>query len=260
VIGGAGDTIQVVGSGASLTADGVKITGLVANMVVTIGGSDDLAVVMAGATTVTVNLNDNANDTVNFRAGSQGTVIGTGDTIGIVGTGASVTASDETVNMIGGVASTITGSNNTINESAPNDTVTATGLNNLVNVTSTGDTVNFSDNAGDTANFYAGSQGTVAGAGSTIGFLGSASVTATGANASFAINGSAGAGQDTITGFQTSSDVIQFNAALFANYSAVMANTTQAGANTVIQINANNSVTLDNVAASSLSSNNFHIS
>jgi hypothetical protein len=189
-------------------------------------------------------------------------VTATGDTIGIVGTGASVSASDDTVNMIAGVASTITGSNNTINETASGDTVTAIGANNLVNVTSTGDTVKLVNNAGATVDFYAGSQGTVAGVGATIGFLGSASVTAssTNANATFAINGSAGAGQDTIAGFQTSSDVIQFNAALFANYAAVMADTTQVGANTVIQANANTSVTLDNVTASSLTASNFHFS
>jgi hypothetical protein len=54
--------------------------------------------------------------------------------------------------------------------------------------------------------------------------------------------------------------VIQFNSALFANYAAVMADTAQVGANTVIQINPNNSVTLDNVTASTLTASNFHLS
>jgi hypothetical protein len=77
---------------------------------------------------------------------------------------------------------------------------------------------------------------TVAGTGDTIGFLGSASVAASGANITFAIGGTSGAGQHTITGLQSGSDVMQFNAALFSNDATVMADTTQAGANTVIQI------------------------
>jgi hypothetical protein len=160
--------------------------------------------------------------------------------------------------MIAGVTATITGSNDSINEMGTSDTVTSAGSNDLVNVVSTGGTVNLSNNAGDIVDFSAGSQGTVTGAGNTIGFLGAATVAASGANTTFAVGG--GAGQDTIAGFQAGSDVIQFNAALFANYAAVMADTAQVGANTVIQINANNSVTLDNLTASTLTASNFHFS
>ncbi len=65
-------------------------------------------------------------------------------------------------------------------------------------------------------------------------------------------------GTDEITNFNTQNDVIQFNVALFTNFAAVMADTTQVGANTSIKFDANNSITMDNVAASSLSSSNFH--
>ena len=65
-------------------------------------------------------------------------------------------------------------------------------------------------------------------------------------------------GKDEITNFNTQNDVIQFNVALFTNFAAVMADTTQVGANTSIKFDANNSITLDNVAVSSLSSSNFH--
>jgi hypothetical protein len=69
-----------------------------------------------------------------------------------------------------------------------------------------------------------------------------------------------GSGQDKIMDFQTDQDTIQFNPALFANYAAVLQDTTQVGANTVIQHDANSSVTLENVAANSLTANNFHFS
>ncbi len=65
-------------------------------------------------------------------------------------------------------------------------------------------------------------------------------------------------GTETITNFNPQNDVIQFNVALFTNFAAVMADTTQVGANTSIKFDASNSVTLDNVAANSLSSSNFH--
>jgi hypothetical protein len=44
---------------------------------------------------------------------------------------------------------------------------------------------------------------------------------------------------------------------LFANYAAAMTNATQVGANTVFAIDANDSVTLENVNKSSLAASNF---
>jgi Ca2+-binding RTX toxin-like protein len=64
-------------------------------------------------------------------------------------------------------------------------------------------------------------------------------------------------GNVTITDFDASQDVIQFNPALFANYSAVIASTQQNGANTVITFDANDTITLTNVATASLSPANF---
>ena len=54
--------------------------------------------------------------------------------------------------------------------------------------------------------------------------------------------------------------LIQFNPGLLANYAAALADTTQVGANTVIQIDATDSVTLVGVIAGSLSAHNFHFS
>jgi hypothetical protein len=71
----------------------------------------------------------------------------------------------------------------------------------------------------------------------------------------FAFN--AGFGNNTITDFNTSRDVLQFNHALFVNFAAAMADTKQVGANTVITHDANDTVTLTAVAASHLTASNF---
>jgi hypothetical protein len=67
-------------------------------------------------------------------------------------------------------------------------------------------------------------------------------------------------GKDTITDFQTGSshDTIQFNHTVFANFAAVHAHAAQVGSNTVITIDAADSVTLVGVALSSLHSADFH--
>jgi Ca2+-binding RTX toxin-like protein len=64
-------------------------------------------------------------------------------------------------------------------------------------------------------------------------------------------------GNDTITDFDTKSDVVQFNHALFANYAAVMGSAQQEGHDTVITYDKSNAVTLDNVAIASLQPSNF---
>ena len=67
-----------------------------------------------------------------------------------------------------------------------------------------------------------------------------------------------GSGQNTVSNFHTSNDVI--NPALFMNYASMMSSgaITQSGANTVINDHAGDTVTLTGVAASSLTAHNFH--
>jgi hypothetical protein len=67
-------------------------------------------------------------------------------------------------------------------------------------------------------------------------------------------------GKETINGFNPAYDVLQFNPALLSNYATAFQDTKQVGANTVIQIDSTNSVTLDNVKATALTANNFHFS
>jgi hypothetical protein len=51
---------------------------------------------------------------------------------------------------------------------------------------------------------------------------------------------------------------MQFNATLFSNFTAAMNHASQSGANTVFTIDANDTVTLDNVTKTSLTAGNFH--
>ena len=66
-----------------------------------------------------------------------------------------------------------------------------------------------------------------------------------------------GSGQDTILNFHTTQDTLQFSPSLFANYAAAMTSASQVGANTVFTIDANDSVTLQNVNMANLSAANF---
>ena len=65
-------------------------------------------------------------------------------------------------------------------------------------------------------------------------------------------------GHDEVTNFGLAKDTLQFNATLFSNFTAAMNHASQSGANTVFAIDANDTVTLDNVTKTSLTSSNFH--
>ena len=65
-------------------------------------------------------------------------------------------------------------------------------------------------------------------------------------------------GKDEVTNFGLAKDTLQFNATLFANFTAAMNHASQVGANAVFTIDANDTVTLDNVTKTSLTTGNFH--
>jgi Ca2+-binding RTX toxin-like protein len=65
-----------------------------------------------------------------------------------------------------------------------------------------------------------------------------------------------GFGNDVVTDF-SHTDQIEFDGGIFQNFRAVQAATTQVGDDTVITLDANNSVTLQGVAADSLHASNF---
>jgi Ca2+-binding RTX toxin-like protein len=86
--------------------------------------------------------------------------------------------------------------------------------------------------------------------------------TLTGGSGSDTFIYSAGFGLDTITDFvagATSDDVIEFDAALFADVNAILAAAAQSGANTVITLDGSNTITLNNVTAANLHADDFRL-
>ena len=64
-------------------------------------------------------------------------------------------------------------------------------------------------------------------------------------------------GLDTVKNFSVANDTLQFNKTLYANYAAAMAHASQVGANTVFTIDSHDSVTLQSITKTSLTTNNF---
>lgn len=69
----------------------------------------------------------------------------------------------------------------------------------------------------------------------------------------------AGFGIDTVSGFDETLDYLQFDQGIFADVAALLAATTDSGANTVIQYDANNKVTLEGVQKADLLAHTDHI-
>lgn len=69
----------------------------------------------------------------------------------------------------------------------------------------------------------------------------------------------AGFGIDTVSGFDETLDYLQFDQGIFANVAALLAATTDSGANTVIQYDASNKVTLEGVQKADLLAHTDHI-
>lgn len=66
-------------------------------------------------------------------------------------------------------------------------------------------------------------------------------------------------GQDVITDFAPGSDVLEFRDGIFADAAAALAAATASGTNTLITIDASNSVLVQNVAVANLHLADFHI-
>jgi len=66
-------------------------------------------------------------------------------------------------------------------------------------------------------------------------------------------------GHDTVTDFSVGQDVLEFRDGLFADAAAALAAATTSGNDTLITIDANDSVLLKNVSLASLHASDFHI-
>ena len=108
--------------------------------------------------------------------------------------------------------------------------------------------------SGGTINIGANSTTTVTGSNDNIVIGGSSTTTVNGNTETFVFH--SGFGQDVINGVN-STDKIRFDHQLFADWAHVMAATTQSGSDTIITLDANDTITLKNVTASSLTQNQF---
>ena len=143
-------------------------------------------------------------------------------------------------------------------------------------ITGGGDTIGFSGGSGNVATLQGtnGTWDTVWGSGGTIDLVSAqATIMNSGNTANLSGNSSIGldagnqtlafspgiGGQDTVIGFG-SGDVIQLGASTFQNYSYLLnsGDLTQQGSDTVITLDANDTIRLTGVTASSLTSANFH--
>jgi Ca2+-binding RTX toxin-like protein len=133
---------------------------------------------------------------------------------------------------------------------------------NVENLTYTG-TGNFTGYGNEIANIITGGNGndTLLGLGGNDTLIGGAgNDTLTGGTQSDSFIFASGFGKDTITDFVAgagSVDVIEFDDAVFANLSSVLAAASQVGADTLISYDANNTITLKNVAMSNLHADDF---
>jgi VCBS repeat-containing protein len=183
----------------------------------------------------------NGNNTLNGGNGNDTITAGNGNNTVTGGNG------NETINLGNGNNSIIGGNgSNTVTLGNGNDTVTVGDGTNKITLGNGDDTV-------------------VVGNGNIIISLGSGNDTITLGTGRDTLAFGAQIGRDVVTGFHTSNSVIQFNHALFANYAAVMGAEKPLGMSTVItpidpitgQPSTTESITLQNVAPSSLHASNF---
>ena len=189
-----------------------------------------------------------SNDTISLGNGSDNVAAGSGCTIKLGNGSDTVTAgANSTVTLGNGPDTVTTGANSKVILGNGNNTVSP-GSNSTVTLGNGNNTVFGSAN--DTIAVGNGQDQLVAAPGDvwTVGK----------GQDVFTFN--AGFGKNTITDFNTSHDVLQFNPSLFASYAAMMSagDISQSGANTVITDHAGDTVTLTGVTASSLTAHNFH--
>ena len=138
--------------------------------------------------------------------------------------------------------------NNTIDGGDGNDTITAADGNNTLK----GGTGNDTITAGNGNNVIDGGDGN-----DTI-HVGAGNNALTGGSGNDTFVFAANFGKDVVTDF-THGDTIEFDGGVFQNFQAVLAASHQVGADTVIALDAQHSVTLEHTALSSLHATDFHL-
>ena len=167
-----------------------------------------------------------------------------GEPSGTAGNWDFVAGAGGTLNL-NGAQTTVTGDNETLN---------LTGTGNIASLYGTGAAGDAVNGSGGTL-FLNGVKASVTGNADTL-VIGGAANTVT-ANGTQAFVFQPAFGQDTIGGFGAT-DQATFSAGDFANWSALLSHTAQVGSNTVITLDAADTVTLTGVAMSSLQQSQFN--
>jgi len=178
---------------------------------------------------------------------------GTGSNFVSLGNGndsVSLSGNNNTVVLGGGNDSvSLSGNNNTATLGNGNDSVTA-GANSTITLGNGNDTIYAG--AGDTITLGSGHDTVYAGPGDTITLGSGRDLLLFGVNPSPSIMDT-----EIVNGFNPNNDIIEFNRALFANFTAVLADAKPVGSDTIITHDPNNTVTLHMVALSLLTPSNI---
>jgi uncharacterized membrane protein YdcZ (DUF606 family) len=192
-----------------------------------------------------------------YLTSAQTSVTGGGDAI-VFGSGSGNAAS---LYSTGGNWDWVGGSNGTVYLTSAQATVTGggdaivfgSGSGNAASLYSTGGDWDWVGGSNGTI-YLTSAQATVTGTGDTLDLSGTSFVTANGGSDAFVFG--AAIGTEVINGFAPT-DTIQFSKSDFASWSALSSHMTQSGANTVITLNSSNTVTLDGVTATTLTTSEF---
>ena len=253
------DTLNVIGSAtiATMSSGTANVAGGAALTLT--GNSDTVAINGAGNLTLTgraetVNANG-AGALIDIKGGQITTVTTQGGMLGQTITTTTnesntVNASNATIIVEDTSLITINGNNNTITQKS-NDNVTVNGTGNTLNVAGTSDIAAISSS---TVNIASGSGLTLTGNNDTITVGANSNVTISGSNDTFVFHPNFG--KDTITGFN-STDAMRFDSAVFADWAHLLAKTSQSGADTIITLDAADTITLKGVTASNLNQSQF---
>src|SRR6516165_6892240 len=159
------------------------------------------------------------------------------------------TGANNTITLGNGNDSVTAGANSTITLGKGNDSVTA-GANSTITLGKGNDTIYAGAN--DTITLGNGNDTVYAGAGDTITLGSGHDLVLFGVNPSPSIMDS-----EIVNRFNPNNDIIEFNRALFANFTAVLADAKQADVGTIITHDPNNTVTLLGVTLAALTANNI---
>jgi Bacterial Ig domain/RTX calcium-binding nonapeptide repeat (4 copies) len=245
---------------------GVNVSLLSTNGSVALSGSGNIVITASGNRSVTggtggnyVSLGD-GNDSMSLSGNNNTVVLGGGnDSVSLPGNNDTATLGNGNDSVTAGANSTITlgngndtahaGASDTITLGNGNDTVYA-GASDTITLGNGNDTVYAG--AGDTITLGNGNDTVYAGPGDTITLGSGKDLVLFGVSPSPSIMDS-----EIVNGFNPKNDIIEFNRALFASFTAV--NAKQVGLDTIITHDPNDTVTLHGVALSLLTPSNVKI-